>query len=135
MSKTVKIDEMAAAISDALKEYEELTIEQTRNAVLNTAKKLAKDINARAKVTFGGTGKYAKSWRAKEKPEASTRLSPASIVYANKPGRSIGHLLEKGHAKRGGGREPGVPGRQHIEPATEAARETIITEIVKELSK
>lgn len=134
MSKTVKIDEMAAAISDALKEFEELTIEQTRNAVLNTAKKLAKDINARARVTFGGTGKYAKSWRAKENPEASTRLSPSSIVYANKPGRSIGHLLEKGHAKRGGGRVP-VPGREHIEPATEAARETIVAEIIKELSK
>lgn len=132
MSKTVSIDGMAAELSDILLKYAELTREQTETAILNTAKKLAKNIRIRAAGTFGGTGKYAKSWKAKLDPERATRLMPAAIVYADKPGRSLGHLLEKGHAKRGGGR---VSGRPHIESATEAAKETLIAEVMKELSK
>ena len=130
MNKTVSIDELASAINEVFDEYKELTQEQVDKAAASTARKLAKDISARASSTFGGTGKYAGSWKSKEDKESSTRLSKAYVVYADKPGRSLSHLLEKGHAKRGGGR---VAGRPHIEPAAEAAKDTLIQEIEKQL--
>lgn len=129
-SKSVSIDELAQAISDVFDEYEQLSQRQVREAILRTGKKLAQDINARAKTTFGGTGKYARSWRSKEDTTQSTRLNTVAVVYANENGYRLAHLLEKGHALRNGGR---VAGRPHIEPATEAARDTLIEEIKKEL--
>lgn len=129
-SVTVSIDELADAINDVLTEYAEESQKGIEKAVVETAKKLAKDIKGRASGTFGGTGKYANSWRYKKDAENTTRLNTAYVVYADKPGRSLGHLLEKGHAKRGGGR---VSGRPHIAPAAEAAKDTLIAEIEKEL--
>lgn len=130
MNKVVTIDGFATAINEVFEEYTQLTQEQIDKAAASTARKLAKDISARASSTFGGTGRYAASWRSKEDKEKSTRLNKAYVVYADEPGRFLSHLLEKGHAKRGGGR---VAGRPHIAPAAEAAKDTLIQEIEKQL--
>ena len=56
-----------------------------------------------------GTGKYAEGWTSRVETD---RLSATGTIYTGKlPG--LPHLLEHGHAKRGGGR---VPGRVHIAP-------------------
>lgn len=60
------------------------------------------------------TGGYARGWRA---DFMESGAGPTSVVHnSTKP--SLTHLLEKGHAKRGGGRVAAIP---HIEPAYEAA--------------
>ena len=132
MSKTVSIDALASEIDSIFEEFTELTNVQVQDAVMETANDMAKDINARASGLFGGTGKYAKSWRAKEDIARKTRLNAAAVVYANKNGYRLAHLLEKGHAKRGGGR---VAGRPHIAPAEDAAKDTLVEKIKMKLGR
>lgn len=133
MSKTVSIDALASEIDSIFAEFTELTNVQVQDAVMETANDMAKDISSRASGLFGGTGKYAKSWRAKEDAERITRLNvAAAVVYANANGYRLAHLLEKGHAKRGGGR---VAGRPHIAPAEEAAKDTLVEKIKMKLGR
>ena len=92
-------------------------------AVKKASKQCKSDISSGAPVR---TGRYAKSWRTKVTEESSNSLT--ITVYSSVPG--LPHLLEHGHAKRGGGR---VAGRTHIAPAEEAAGELLEDEIKKAL--
>ena len=79
-----------------------------KSAVRKTARTVRGEIASGAPVR---TGQYAKSWRVKTTEENSQKL--VQTVYS--PTRyMLAHLLEKGHAKRGGGR---VAGKPHIAPA------------------
>ena len=60
------------------------------------------------------TGAYAKSWAVKKTKENSHSLE---MTVHSKNRYQLAHLLEKGHAKRGGGR---VAGKPHISPAEES---------------
>lgn len=70
-----------------------------------------KDISANAPKK---TGAYSKSWSIKTTKETSNSLE--LTVYSPKK-YQLAHLLEFGHAKRGGGRTKAQP---HIAPAEEA---------------
>ena len=110
MSRTVSVDEMAAAINEGLEEYARLSTENVKKAVKKSAKAIKEQINGSAPVR---TGRYAKSWAVKTTAESSHSLE--QTVYS--PSRyMLSHLLEKGHAKRGGGRVRAIP---HIAPAEE----------------
>lgn len=110
MSRTVSVDEMAAAINEGLEEYARLSTENVKKAVKKSAKAVKEQINGSAPVR---TGRYAKSWAVKTTAESSHSLE--QTVYS--PSRyMLSHLLEKGHAKRGGGRVRAIP---HIAPAEE----------------
>lgn len=103
-------NDFAVQIEYALKEYSE-QVNQTMQKVLpEVAKEAAKKIQGDAPKK---TGKYASGWRQKT---TQSDLTIESVVYnAKLPG--LAHLLEKGHAKRGGGRVP--PAKVHIKPAEE----------------
>ena len=108
MGKTIPIDGLADAINEGLKEYADLATEDVKKAVKKSAKAVKDQINGSAPVR---TGLYAKSWKVKTTAESSTSLE--QTVYS--PSRyMLTHLLEKGHAKRGGGRVRAIP---HIAPA------------------
>ena len=110
MGKTIPIDGLADAINEGLKEYADLATEDVKKAVKKSAKAVKDQINGFAPVR---TGRYAKSWKVKTTAESSTSLE--QTVYS--PSRyMLTHLLEKGHAKRGGGRVRAIP---HIAPAEE----------------
>ena len=110
MGKTIPIDGLAEAINEGLKEYVDLATEDVKKAVKKSAKAVKDQINCSAPVR---TGRYAKSWKVKTTAESSTSLE--QTVYS--PSRyMLTHLLEKGHAKRGGGRVRAIP---HIAPAEE----------------
>ena len=74
-------------------------------ALDETKKELAKSAVKQLKATSPKrTGRYASGWTRKKKGNA--------IIVHNKQ-YQLTHLLEKGHAKRGGGR---VAARVHIAP-------------------
>lgn len=103
---SVRIDQLADEITKALKTYTTEVEEGLEKAKEKAAKDGAKTLKAVS--PKGRTGKYAKGWRAK-------RDGKAWVIH-NATRYQIAHLLEKGHAKRGGGR---VPGRVHIAPVEE----------------
>ncbi|MDA2095463.1 HK97 gp10 family phage protein [Bacillus cereus] len=83
-------------------------MEETKEKVANDLVDELKQKSPKSNRTSGR--KYAKGWRKK-------KVGNAIVVHnALKP--QLTHLLEKGHAKGGGGR---VPAKVHIAPAEEKA--------------
>ena len=124
MGRTITVDELANVINEGLKEYADLATEEVKGAVKKSAKAVKDQINGSAPVR---TGRYAKSWKVKTTAESATGLE--QTVYS--PNRyMLSHLLEKGHAKRGGGRVRAIP---HIAPAEEMGIEMLEGLIEKEL--
>jgi len=74
-------------------------------------------------------GKYAKSWKVKQE---KGRLKVMATVYAGKPEYRLTHLLEYGHAKRGGGRVQGI---EHIAPVEEWANNEAVDRIIEEIRR
>lgn len=123
MSTTVPIGQMASAIAELLEEYSTLATDEMKKSVKKAAKTVKSEISANAPVR---TGQYAGSWSTKNTKESSTALEVT--VYSRKPG--LPHLLEHGHAKRGGGR---VAGRPHIAAAEQTGIEKLESEIERAL--
>lgn len=107
MAKTT-VDTLAADIQKILDEYGEDVTKLTKETVKKVAQKGVQALKSNSGM-FGGSGKYASGWTSKaEEGRISTK---ATLYNAKVPG--LPHLLENGHAKRGGGR---VSGRTHIAP-------------------
>ena len=126
MSNGVKcsIDGLADAIMEGLKEYSDLASSEVKGAVRKAGKLVKDEIAANAPKK---TGAYSKSWSVKATKETSESLE---LVVYSKNRYQIAHLLEHGHAKRGGGR---VAGRPHIAPAEEKAVRELEEEITRKL--
>lgn len=119
------IDSLADDIMAGLQEYAELADDAMKNAVKKTAASVKKEISANAPKN---TGAYGKSWKATKVAENSHTLK---MTVHSKDHYRLAHLLEKGHAKRGGGR---VAGKPHIAPAEENGAEMLTNLITEALS-
>lgn len=119
------IDDLADEIIAGLQEYAELADDAMKKAVKKTATTVKKEIAANAPKN---TGDYGKSWTAKRIKENSHTLQ---MTVHSKNRYQLAHLLEKGHAKRNGGR---VQGKPHIAPAEEHGAELLESLITEELS-
>ena len=124
MAQKVAIDKLADTIMAGLKEYADLATDDMKAAVKKAGQEVRKDIQANAPKR---TGKYAKSWTVKTTKETSSSLE-VTVHYKNR--YQLAHLLEYGHAKRGGGR---VSGRPHIAPAEQKGIEQLERDIKKAL--
>ncbi len=124
MSRNVSIDEMSDAIMDELEKYKDLAADDLKDAVKETAKTVRKEIQANAPVD---TGKYKKSWSVKNMHEDAESVD---LVVHSRNRYQIAHLLEHGHAKRGGGR---VAARPHIAAAEEKGEEQLVETIKQKL--
>ena len=120
----VSIDAMADAIMEGLLEYADLATEDMKVAVKKAAKTVKNDIQAGAPVKSGA---YGKSWAVKTMTQSANKLE---VVVHSKNRYQLAHLLEKGHAKRGGGR---VGGRAHIAPAEQHGMEQLEQDIERAL--
>lgn len=115
-------DDFAIQIMEVLEEYNAKVARTVREVLPEVAKEASKMVKSRAPVR---SGEYRKGWRQKT---TFNELGVEAVVYnANLPGFT--QLLEKGHAKRGGGRVP--PAAEHIKPAEEWVK----TEAVKKLEE
>ncbi len=95
---------------------------RVKSAVKQVAAQVKKDIQTNAPVD---SGRYRTGWTTKKMDETETTLE--MTVY-NKPRYMLAHLLENGHAKRGGGR---VAARPHIAPAEKEGIE-MLEALIKE---
>lgn len=107
-------DEIAQALQDFTIEVEEGLEDAKEKAAKNGAKAL------KATSPVGRTGKYAKGWRAKKVGK--------SWVIHNATRYQIAHLLEKGHAKKSGGRVPAIV---HIAPVEDSTIKEYENEVEK----
>ena len=121
----IDIDNLADEVMKGLSEYSELADSAMKKAVRKTATSVKKEISANAP---SNTGAYAKSWTTKKTAENSHTLQ---MTVHSKNRYQLAHLLENGHAKRGGGR---VEGKPHIAPAEKNGELLLESLIAKELS-
>lgn len=121
----VKIDSLSSEVMKELEKYADVTTEKVKKAVQNAGKKVRDEIKSTAP---SDTGKYAKSWTIKNVRESSSSLE---IVVHSRNSYQLTHLLEFGHAKRGGGR---VSARPHIVAAEEKAIKTFEEEIKESIT-
>jgi hypothetical protein len=118
----VSIDNMALEIMKGLMEYKDLATADMKTAVRKAGRTVKKDIQANdPKKTYA----YSKSWTVKTLKKTSESLE--ITVYSPKK-YQLAHLLEKGHAKRGGGRTKAVP---HIAPAEESDLVILVLDYIK----
>lgn len=124
MGDKCTIDNLAKTIMEGLQEYADVASEDVKTAVRKAGKNVKADIAANAPKR---TGAYSKSWTVKTQKETANSLE---VVVHSKNRYQLAHLLEHGHAKRGGGRVAGTP---HIAPAEEKAIKQLEEEITKKL--
>ncbi len=117
----VKVDGLAGAVEKELDKYAKDTAEKVKEAVEDAADSAVKELRETSPKL---TGRYRRSWRKKITKETSSEEE--MTVYAGR--YQLTHLLENGHAKRGGGRVAGIP---HIKPAEEHAIEKLEEKIRK----
>ena len=124
MADRIRIDQLASEVMAGLTEYADLAAEDMKKAVKKAGTTVRKEIQANAPKN---TGDYAKSWSVKNVRETASALE---IVVHSRNRYQLAHLLEFGHAKRGGGR---VLGRANITPAEEKGVRKLEQEIQKAL--
>jgi hypothetical protein len=110
VARTIGGQDVGKAIADALREYTDAVSDGIREEVDAAATDIKREIQAGSPV--GKTGRYKKGWRITKRD--SKGVTSRIIHNALFPG--LVHLLEHGHAKRGGGR---VAGKPHVAPAAE----------------
>ena len=104
--------------------YAKLASFEVKRAVRKSAKTVKEQIETGAP---SRTGRYKSSWVATKQEESSQSLQ---MVVHSKDRYQLAHLLENGHAKRGGGR---VAARPHIAPAEQEGVELLQSLIEKAL--
>lgn len=147
-SNKVSVDKLTSAILEQLQNYKEdieddvvkLSNEITKEA-RDELKRISPKANKRVYLRkFSSTGQsdwqepgsYAKSWTTKNGKKAKDIYS--KIVY-NKKYYRLTHLLEFGHAKRDGSRNPGTKVIPHIRQTEDKYREKFEQELEKRIRR
>lgn len=115
----ININKLTDIIMDELHKYSD-DITETIKA---EAKRVSEDCKKELKSTSPKmTGAYAKGWKTTTVFENRDTIR---IKVHNKK-YQLTHLLEKGHAKPGGGRVEAIP---HIEPAEQKAKQEFLKKV------
>lgn len=107
-------------LAQVLEKYGSEVNDVLEDVIAEVAKEAAKEVAAASPKK---SGKYSKGWKTEN---TGTRLVPGRTVYNIRPG--LPHLLEYGHALKGGGRTKAQP---HIAPVNDR----IIDKIEEKLGK
>lgn len=125
----VKPDNLAKAFMDILEDFRDATEDQVAYALQETAEDCKSELQ---NATPSGAGKYS-SWDKYNKGWNRTKITVQkhgkySISVHNKKSPGLTHLLENGHALRGGGRARAFP---HIAPVNDKAERKLLENIKK----
>lgn len=117
----------AEVVSDLLGQYGDSVVTAMTEVIPGVAKEASKKLR---QTSPKKTGAYRKSWHVKTERK---RIQVGAVVYAKAPGYRMAHLLEYGHATRGGGREKGKV--EHIKPVEEWAIKEAEDRIIDRLER
>jgi len=121
----MKISDLTIEIEKALQEYTEEVEEAIAQVIEEDVEAAVKELRD---VSPKKTGEYARGWASqKEMSEGSIKMT----IY-NKTKPQLTHLLEFGHAKRGGGR---VAARPHIAPVEEKLIDQVTRDIEEAIKR
>ena len=120
MGKIIQIDQLADTVEKELNDYADDVNDVVKEAVASAGKEAVQNLK---QTSPKKTGRYAKSWTVKKVSESSHGLE---VVVHNKKHYRLTHLLEHGHAKRGGGRVAAIV---HIKPVEERVTHNLENEI------
>lgn len=124
VAKTIKPDELAAAIAAELESYRQEVTDGLKKEVMQVGNRTAKRVKDTAPRSKGKNGgEYAESWTCKKAYESANDIR---VVIHSKDHYRRAHLLEYGHAKVNGGR---VEGKPHIIPAEQEAEKELMKNV------
>lgn len=109
-------------INGYLKQYVGETAEGLTVVIPKVARQAAKKLK---QTSPKRGGEYAAGWAVEIE---KGRIRTGATVYGKKPTYRLAHLLEHGHARRGGGRD--VPAIVHIKPVEEWAIEEATNQFI-----
>lgn len=127
-------NEIAKQVSELLLEYGDRINDEVQKVLPDVVDKGVQELKQKSGTLFKKHGKgphYADSWTKKE--WKNSKYYNGYTIHNRK--YQLTHLLEKGHAKRNGGR---VEGRPHIAPVEKMTEKELIegvTEAVEGASK
>ena len=124
MGRKVGVDGLSDAVMKELEDYAKVIDTDMREAVTKAGQTVRKDISASAPKRYGT---YSKSWSTKKTKQTSRSLE---VTVYSRNRYQLAHLLEHGHAKRGGGRTRAFP---HIAPAEERGVQQLEEDIKRSL--
>ena len=123
----VSVDQLAVEIAKGLAEYSQDVVEKVNISSERVGKSAVKRLKETSPKRYG---KYAKSWTMTT--EKAIGQPDLRIIHAKAPHYRLTHLLEHGHAKRGGGR---VEGKPHIRPAEEMVIQEFVAEVEEAIKR
>lgn len=129
MSKTIKPDQLAKEIEQALADYAGVTEEACEKGVSETANDAVKALRSAHPAgsgQYGSWDKYNKGWKVMQ-TKTDKRYHRKATIH-NATDYQLTHLLEKGHAKVNGGRTRAFP---HIAPVAEKCEDELVRNIRK----
>jgi hypothetical protein len=112
-----KIDDVADLITEELKRYSYIVEEELEASKKFHADELRNELRTNSPEN---RPKYKKGWRVK-----ADKKNKSYIVHNAQLGQ-LTHLLEKGHARRNGDRQPAQP---HITPAEEKIEKRYLDDV------
>lgn len=118
------MDDFAKVIQDSLREYADDCMEAVREVIQEVSTETVKKVRSSSPRQ---TGQVAKGWT---KTTETSRFGTTVTVHGKGKTGSVAHLLENGHAKRGGGR---VSGKTFIAPVESWAVSEVETRIMRRL--
>ena len=119
------MESLQEQLNEILEDYSTEVREKVDKCCMETAKECG---NKLKQTSPKKSGKYAKGWAVKE--VATGGFEQSTWVVYNKTSYQLTHLLEKGHAKRNGGRVRAIP---HIKPVETWAQQELPKDIKNKL--
>lgn len=131
MANTIKADDLAKEVMAVLEEYKGATHEMLEQATNEVARETARQLRATSPKGRRKGHPYAKSWTFRKDKTFKVEYY-GKIIYAKAPEYRLTHLLEYGHALRGGGRSS-TSAQAHIKPAEQAAIQAVEDKIIQKI--